>query len=290
MQQKLLYTYLMTSKILKIALVGRTNAGKSTLINRIVGEKISIQNKKINTTQLTVMGIKNIRETQLIFYDTPGSNFLKSLNAQFKNLKTNLWSGIDDSDIILYLVDSKTAKTKFLFEQINKLQEVKKTILIIFNKIDLISNKEILPLTSNLNKNFNIDSFFTISAKQNIGIEDLLKYIQKFSYASNWVFKDDEITNKDDVFIVGELLRETMLTYLHKEIPYNVNIETSNFKTLRNNHIKIKQKIIIKQPRYKKIILGKKGEMIKKIREDSQKKMSKIFNVKIHLYIEIINA
>jgi len=280
----------MTSKILKIALVGRTNAGKSTLINRIVGEKISIQNKKINTTQVTVIGIKNIRETQLIFYDTPGSNFLKSLNAQSKNLKTNLWSGIDDSDIILYLIDSKTANSKFLFEQIIKLQEVKKKILIIFNKIDLISNKEILPLTSNLNKNFNIDSFFTISAKQNIGIEDLLNYIDKFSYASNWVFKDDEITNKDDVFIVGELLRETMLTYLHKEIPYNVNIQTSNFKTLRNKDIKIKQKIIIKQPRYKKIILGKKGEMIKKIREDSQKKMSKIFNAKIHLYIEILNA
>jgi GTP-binding protein Era len=280
----------MTSKILKIALVGRTNAGKSSLINRIVGEKISIQNKKINTTQVTVIGIKNIRETQLIFYDTPGSNFLKSLNDQSKNLKTNLWSGIDDSDIILYLIDSKTANSKFLFEQIIKLQEVKKKILIIFNKIDLISNKEILPLTSNLNKNFNIDSFFTISAKQNIGIEDLLNYIDKFSYVSNWVFKDDEITNKDDVFIVGELLRETMLNYLHKEIPYNVNIQTSNLKTLRNKDIKIKQKIIIKQPRYKKIILGKKGEMIKKIREDSQKKMSKIFNTKIHLYIEIINA
>ena len=280
----------MISRVLKIALVGKTNAGKSTLINRIVGEKISIQNKKINTTQVTVMGIKNIRKTQLIFYDTPGSNFLKSLNAQSKNLKTNLWSGIDDSDIILYLVDSKTANSKFLFEQINKLQEVKKKILIIFNKIDLISNKEILPLTSNLNKNFNIDSFFTISAKQNIGIENLLNYIDKFSYASNWVFKDDEITNKDDVFIVGELLRETMLTYLHKEIPYNVNIQTSNFKTLRNKDIKIKQKIIIKQPRYKKIILGKKGEMIKKIREDSQKKMGKIFNAKIHLYIEILNA
>ena len=280
----------MTSKILKISLVGRTNAGKSTLINRIVGEKISIQNKKINTTQVTVIGIKNIRKTQLIFYDTPGSNFLKSLNPQSKNLKTNLWSGIDDSDIILYLIDSKTANSKFLFEQIIKLQEVKKKILIIFNKIDLISNKEILPLTSNLNKNFSIDSFFTISAKQNIGIENLLNYIDKFSYASNRVFKDDEITNKDDVFIVGELLRETMLTYLHKEIPYNVNIQTSNFKTLRNNDIKIKQKIIIKQPRYKKIILGKKGEMIKKIREDSQKKMSKIFNAKIHLYIEILNA
>jgi len=141
-----------------------------------------------------------------------------------------------------------------------------------------------------LNKNFHIESFFTISAIQNIGIDNLLDYIEKYSYESKWIYKDDEITNKDDIFIVDELLRETMLTYLHKEIPYNVNIETSNFKTLKNNDIKIKQKIIINQQRYKKIILGKKGEMIKKIREDSQKKMSQILKAKIHLYLEILNS
>jgi len=280
----------MTSKVLKIALVGRTNAGKSTLINSIVGEKISIQNKKINTTQVTIMGVKNIKKTQLIFYDTPGSNFLKSLNKYSKNLKTNLWNGIDESDVIFYLIDSKTANVKFLYEQIDKLQEVKKKIIVIFNKIDLISNKQLLPLISDLDKNFYIDSFFTISAIQNIGIDDLLDYVHKYSYASKWIFKDDEITNKDDIFIISELLRETMLTYLHKEIPYNVNIETSNFKTLKNNDIKIKQKIIINQKRYKKIILGKKGEMIKNIREDSQKKMSQILKAKIHLYLEILNA
>ena len=214
----------------------------------------------------------------------------KSLNKDSRNLKTNLWSGIDESDIIFYLIDSKTANIKFLFEQIDKLQEVKKKIIVLFNKIDLISNEQLLPLTSNLDKNFKIDSFFTISAIKNFGIKDLLNYIEKYSYESKWIFKEDEITNKDDTFIVGELLRETMLTYLHKEIPYNVNIETSNFKILRNKDIKIKQKIIINQPRYKKIILGKKGEMIKKIREDSQKKMSKILNAKIHLYLEILNA
>ena len=109
----------MTNKILKIALVGRTNAGKSTLINRIVGEKISIQNKKINTTQVTVMGIKNIKKTQLILYDTPGSNFLKSLNKNSRNLKTNLWNGIDGSDIIFYLIDS-TCIQPFLLNYLNE--------------------------------------------------------------------------------------------------------------------------------------------------------------------------
>ena len=280
----------MTNKILKIALVGRTNAGKSTLINKIVGEKISIQNKKINTTQVTIMGVKNIKKTQLIFYDTPGSNFLKSVNRQSKNLKMNLWSGIDESDLIVYLIDSKTANVKFLFEQLKKLQEIKKKIIIIFNKTDLISNKKILPLINQLDKNFKIEDFFTISAIKNLGISDFLDHIKNFSYPSKWIFKEDEITNKNDSFIIDELLRETILTYLHKEIPYNVIIKTTNFKTLKNHDIKIKQKIIIKESRYKKIIIGKKGEMIKKIREDSQKKISQILNANIHLYLEVINV
>ncbi len=280
----------MTNKIIKVALIGRTNAGKSTLINKIVGEKISIQNKKINTTQDTIIGVKNFNKTQLIFYDTPGSNFLKSLNKESKNLKMNLWNGIDESDIVIYLIDSKKTNKKFLFEQLKKLQEIKKKIIVIFNKIDLISNKYILPLISILDKEFDIDSFFTISAKKNLGIDDFLNHIKKFSYPSEWIFKNDEITNKDDNFIIEELLRETLLTYLHKEIPYNLIIKTTNFKILRNNDIKIKQKIIINESRYKKIILGKKGEMIKKIREESQKKISQILKAKIHLYVEILNA
>jgi len=280
----------MTNKIIKIAIVGKTNAGKSTLINKIVGKKISIQNKKINTTQVTIIGVKNIKETQMIFYDTPGSNFLKSLNKQSKNIKLNLWNGIDESNIIIYLIDAKTVNINFLFEQLNKLQEIKKKIIIIFNKIDLVSNKKLLPLISQVDKKFEINSFFTISAIKNIGIDDLLNHIKKFSYLSEWIFNENEITNKDDKFIIGELLRETMLTYLHKEIPYNVSIKTTNFKILKNKDIKIKQKILLNEPRYKKIILGKKGKMIKKIREDSQKKMSQILKRKIHLYLEIFNA
>jgi len=280
----------MTNKIIKIAIVGKTNAGKSTLINKIVGKKISIQNKKINTTQVTIIGVKNIKETQMIFYDTPGSNFLKSLNKQSKNIKLNLWNGIDESNIIIYLIDAKTVNINFLFEQLNKLQEIKKKIIIIFNKIDLVSNKKLLPLISQVDKKFEINSFFTISAIKNIGIDDLLNHIKKFSYLSEWIFNENEITNKDDKFIIGELLRETMLTYLHKEIPYNISIKTTNFKILKNKDIKIKQKILLNEPRYKKIILGKKGKMIKKIREDSQKKMSQILKRKIHLYLEIFNA
>ena len=278
----------MKTKILKISIVGRTNAGKSTLINKIVGEKISIQNKKINTTQDTIIGVKNIKQNQFLFYDTPGSNFLKNIDAQSKKLKRNLWNGIDDSDFILYLIDCSSINMKFLFDQLEKIKETKKKIIIVFNKTDLILNKKLLPIITKISNQFKVESFFTISAKKNIGIDDILKFLKKYTYASEWEYLNDEITNKDDKFFLSELLRETLLTYLHKEIPYNISISTSSFKELNNSDIKIKQKILINEKRYKKIILGKKGSMIKKIREDCQKKIKQIFKKKIHLYIELI--
>ena len=279
----------MKTKKLRISLVGRTNAGKSTLINRIVGEKISIQNKKINTTQDTIIGIRNIKESQLLFYDTPGSNFLKNLDSQSKKLKKNLWNGIDESDLILYLIDASSINTKFLFEQLEKINETKKKIIVAFNKTDLILNKKLLPIITKISNQFKVESFFTISAKKNIGIDDILKFLKKYTYPSKWEYLNDEITNKDDKFFLSELLRETLLTYLHKEIPYNISIRTTNFKELSKSDIKIKQKILINEKRYKKIILGKKGSMIKKIREECQKKIKSVFKKKIHLYIELIN-
>ena len=280
----------MKNKILKISIVGKTNAGKSTLINNIIGEKISIQNKKINTTQDLIIGIKNIENTQILFYDTPGSNFLKSINTQSKNLKINLWSGIDESDIILYLIDSKTINLSFLFDQLEKIKEVKKKVILAFNKIDLIESKNLLPFIKQINDKYQIESFFNISAKNNIGVLRLLNYLLNFAYPANWIYNDDEISNKDDEFIINELLRETLLTYLHKEIPYNLTLNTTEYRVLKNNDIKIKQKIVINEKRYKKIILGKRGEMIKAIREDCQKKISTILKAKVHLYLEIINS
>ena len=279
----------MKNKILKIAIVGKTNAGKSTLINQIVGEKISIQNKKVNTTKDLILGVKNLKETQLLFYDTPGSNFIKPINNQSKILKTNFWNGINNSDLILYLIDSNRINFNFLNNQLDILIDTNKKIIIVFNKIDLISSKKLLPIIKDIESKYKIEFFISISAKKNKGINKLLEEIVKYSYKSEWIFKKDEITNKNEEFIINELLRETILEYLHKEIPYNVNIEIATFKILKNKDIKIKKKIIINEIRYKKIILGKKGEMIKRIREKCQKKISQIFKSKIHLYLEIIH-
>ena len=278
----------MDTKIIKAALVGKTNAGKSTLINTLIGEQISIINKKINTTQDLILRIKNITNTQIIFFDTPGSNFLKTTNISQKKLKINLWQAIDNVDVIIYLVDSLKFSFKEIQKDVLKISEVKKSVILVFNKVDLLDNKVILPYINELKQLKQIEEFFLISAKNGNGIDDFLNYLVKISKLNTWIYKDDEITDKDDIYITNECTRNAILEYIHQEIPYNVKVTNGSYVFLKNNDLKIKQLIEISNDRYKGIILGKNGVTIKKIREKSQSEIIKILNCKVHLYLKII--
>ena len=278
----------MKNKLLKVALIGKTNAGKSTLVNSFVGEKVSIINKKINTTQELILGIKNIENTQIIFYDTPGSNFLKISNILQKKLKTNVWEAIDNVDLLLYIVDVLKYNFQDIKNDIIKISEVKKSIILVFNKIDLIENKKILPLINELQNINLIEDFFNISAKYNKGINILSKFLISKSFSKQWIYLNDEITNKNDIYIASECTRNALLEYLHQEIPYNLKVKNILFKYLKNQDLKIKQSIEINNIRYKSIILGKKGITIKRIRERSQNQINNILNCKVHLYLQVV--
>ena len=277
----------MKKKLIKVALVGKTNAGKSTLVNSFVGEKISIINKKINTTQDLILGILNIDTTQIIFYDTPGSNFLKTSNLLQKKIKTHIWNAIDQVNLILYIIDSSKYNYQDIESDINKISEVNKSIILVFNKIDLIENEKILFYINELKKINFIESFFNISAKYNKGITNLSNYLRTKSITQEWLYKNDEITNKDDIFITNECTRNAILEFLHQEIPYNIKVRSLVFKYLKNHDLKIKQSIELQNERYKPIILGKKGNTIKRIRENSQNAINKILNCKVHLYLQV---
>ena len=277
----------MKKKLIKVALVGKTNAGKSTLVNSFVGEKISIINKKINTTQDLILGILNIDTTQIIFYDTPGSNFLKTSDLLQKKIKTHIWSAIDQVNLILYIIDSSKYNYQDIESDINKISEVNKSIILVFNKIDLIENEKILPYIKELKKINFIESFFNISAKYNKGITNLSNYLRTKSITQEWLYKNDEITNKDDIYITNECTRNAILEFLHQEIPYNIKVRSLVFKYLKNHDLKIKQSIELQNERYKPIILGKKGNTIKRIRENSQNAIHKILNCKVHLYLQV---
>jgi len=278
----------MNEKIIKLALLGKTNAGKSTLLNTLVGEKISIENKKINTTQESIIGIKNIKNLQIIFFDTPGTNFLKTSNILQKKLKTNIWQSINDVDQLIYLVDVIKYKFSEVKKDILKIAEIHKPIILIFNKIDQIENKYILYYIEELRKINFIKDFFLISAKFDKGIDTLIKYIARESKEGSWLYKNDEITNKDDIYITNECTRNAILKYLHKEIPYNIIIKNLAYKHINKKELKIKQLIELNNERYKGIILGKNGQTIKRIREKSQIEINQILDCKIHLYLQVV--
>ncbi len=282
----------MKKKLLKISLVGKTNAGKSSLINNIIGETVSITNKKINTTEELIEGIKNIEDNQLIFYDTPGLNFAKDVNKKNKKLKKNLWEGLNKSDLIIYIIDISKYNQKESLNYLDKIKELKKQIIVVFNKNDLKEKNFALPIIKTLSNSFKIDSFFSISAKYNLGVDYLTQYILTKTYNAKWIYSNEEISNKDDIFITNECTRNAILNSLHKEIPYNINIINKKYKFLKNGHLKIRQNIEINNSRYKKIILGRNGDKIKEIRINSQNNISKILKTKVHLYltITILNA
>jgi len=277
----------MNKKLIKIALVGETNAGKSTLINSLIGENISIVNKKINTTQESILGIVNIDKTQIVFFDTPGTNFLKTTNLLQKKLKVNLWNSIDEVDLIVYLIDVKKYDFNLVKKDVIKISEANKAIILAFNKVDLIDNKIILPFIDELKNISFIKNFFLISAKFNDGVSDFIKYLSDQSYNANWLYENDEITNKGDIFITNECTRNAILDYLHQEIPYTLGVKNIIFKFLKKDELKIKQSIEFDNLRYKSIILGKKGVNIKRIREKSQNEIIKIFHCKVHLYLQV---
>ena len=277
----------MVNKLIKIALIGNTNAGKSTLMNSMIGKTVSIINKKINTTQNIIKGIVNINDTQIIFYDTPGSNFLNSNVSSQKRLKIDIWTAIEEVDCILYVIDVSKYNYKTICSEIKKINEVKKSIIVIFNKIDLIDNKIILPYIKSLNDLNLVEAFFNISAKYRKGLKELSIFIKSKAQCNKWIFDKGEISNKDHIFMANECTRNAILKYLHKEIPYNIIVRNLLFKPLNNNDIKIKQSIDLANMRYKPIILGKKGRTIKRIRECSQNEISNIMKSKIHLYLQV---
>ena len=277
----------MQNKIIKLALIGKTNVGKSTLINNFVGEKISISNKKVNTTQDLIIGVKNILNTQIVFYDTPGSSLLKNNYNNSKYNKSIFWEAINQSDMIVYLIDSSKYNYHYILNELNIINESKKLIIIVFNKIDLINNRNILKFINDLKSLEFLEDFFHVSAKKNTNVNLLINYIISKAKKGKWIFKNKIISNKDDIFISNECTRNAILKYLHQEIPYNIVIKNLVFKVLKNKQIKIKQSIELKNYRHKPFILGKKGEIIKKIRQTSQKEISGVLKSKVHLYLQV---
>ena len=273
-------------KLLKTLIVGKPNVGKSTLINFLVREKVSIVSRKAQTTQKNTTGVITKNNSQLIFFDTPG------LNKVEKNIRISetFLSIAEDVDVVIYMVDNRK-KSQSIDDKfstwLNKNEDRVKRKILLVNKIDSIEKVNLLEITKKINEIINFDETFYISLTKKSGTESFIKWIDKQAYTNDWLFREDYKSNVDKKYFLSELTREKIFEYIHEEIPYNLEIETDYIEPIGKKSMKVYQTVWINKKSYKPIILGTQGRSIKMISIEARKGMEKFLKSKVHLFIKL---
>ena len=268
-----------------VSIVGLPNAGKSTLLNNFVGEKISIVTHKVQTTRSRVRGVSMVGDTQIVYIDTPG--IFKAKRRLERSMVDAAWSSVKDSDVVVIVIDAYRGvddKVKRLLLEVN--ERNCKTILAL-NKVDKVKRELLLSLTAELSSISEYGEVFMVSASKGDGIEDLQDYIATLMLPGPWLYPRDQLSDLPERLIASETTREKAYLFLHQELPYSLSVFTEEWKVLRDTSIRLRQVIYVERDTQKAIVLGKSGQTIKKIRISSQKEMSNLFETFVHLFIEV---
>lgn len=264
------------------SIVGAPNAGKSTLINKIVGAKVSIVSPKVQTTRTRVMGIVNEGSTQIVFVDTPG--IFSPKKPLEKAMVVSAWQGVSEADITMVLIDvSKGRVNKDSENIITRLKEQNRKAVLVLNKIDAIEKEKLLKLAADLNESGIFTDTYMISALTGDGVKKLVEAIGKRMPEGPWMFDEDQISDMPMRLLAAEITREKIFLLLRDELPYSSTVETEQWEEFDNGSVKISQVIYIMKDGQKKIILGNKGEMIKKIGASARRELEKILERRVHL-------
>ena len=267
-----------------ISIVGPSNSGKSTLLNKILDEKVSIVSRKVQTTRMGLRGIFNNNEVQIIFIDTPGLFDAKTIFE--KAMVENAFSNLNDADLVYFLIDGSRKLSKFDEQVLEYFKNFNKEAFLIINKIDLIDKKHLLEITNNINSYFPFKKTFYISAKTKAGIDDLLIQTNQEAVSEDWLYPEDQYTNLQSAILCEEITREKIFNHVHEEVPYSSIVKTDSWSE-KKNILKIGQTIYVKKSNHKGIILGKEGSKIKEIGTASRIDLEKIFNKKIFLSLDV---
>ncbi len=273
----------MTEKCGYIAIVGRPNVGKSTLLNRILGQKLSITSRKPQTTRHQIVGMKTTDDVQAIYVDTPGLHEGYNEKALNRYINKVASSAIKDVDLVVFVID----RTKWTPEDEVVLQKIKAAnvpCILVVNKIDFLEDKSsLLPFLKDVSEKLNFLEVFPASAKLGKNIEELEKGIAKYIPEGMHFYDKDQFTDRSARFLAAELVREKIMRQLGEELPYSVTVEIEKFEET-NRLITIHALILVERDGQKKIIIGDKGERIKQIGTDARLDMEKMFDSKIMLH------
>ncbi|WP_281981650.1 GTPase Era [Thalassorhabdomicrobium marinisediminis] len=270
-----------------VALIGEPNAGKSTLLNRMVGAKVSIVTHKVQTTRARIRGVAIEGDSQIVFVDTPG--LFQPKRRLDRAMVAAAWSGVADADVVVLLIEAHRGITKGVEAILERLAEVgtNRTIALAINKIDRVESPVLLGLTKELNDRFPFVETFLISAERGHGVDTLRHWLAEQMPEEPWLYPEDQIADLPMRMIAAEVTREKLILRLHQELPYQLTVETENWEERKDGSARIDQIIYVMRDGHKGIVLGNRGETIKAVSQAARAELMEFMGRKVHLFLQV---
>ncbi len=270
-----------------VALIGEPNAGKSTLLNRMVGAKVSIVTHKVQTTRARIRGVAIEGDSQIVFVDTPG--LFQPRRRLDRAMVAAAWGGAADADVVVLMVEAHRGVTPGVERILEGMAQIGqgRTVALAINKIDRVEAPVLLGLTQDLNDRFDFAETFMISAEKGHGVDALRGWLAEQVPEGPWLYPEDQIADLPMRMIAAEMTREKLTLRLHQELPYQLTVETETWEERKDGSARIEQIIYVSRDGHKGIVLGHKGETIKAVSQASRAELTEFLGRKVHLFLQV---
>ena len=268
-----------------VAVIGAPNAGKSTLVNALVGQKVAIVSPKAQTTRARLMGIAIQDSAQILLVDTPG--IFEPKRRLDRAMVAAAWGGAGDADLILLVIDADAGITRGVERILEGLNEREHPLWLVLNKVDLLKKEKLLGLSVQLTERLNPDTVFMISAAQGDGVPDLKNALAGAMPEGPWLYPEDEVSDATDRMIASELTREQVINQLYQELPYATVVETESWEDRPDGSTAIHQQILVERDSQKAIVIGKGGSRLKNIGALAREEIAQHLGRKVHLFLHV---
>ena len=277
----------MTTRAGFIALIGEPNAGKSTLLNRMVGAKVSIVTHKVQTTRARIRGVAMEGESQLVFVDTPG--LFQPRRRLDRAMVAAAWGGAADADVVILLIEANRGITEGVERILEGLADIGqgRKVALAINKIDRVEAPVLLGLSKEMNDRYDFAETFMISAERGHGVDTLRQWLAGELPEGPWLYPEDQIADLPMRMIAAEMTREKLTLRLHQELPYQLTVETENWEERKDGSARVDQLIYVVRDGHKGIVLGSKGETIKAVSKASREELEEFLGRKVHLFLQV---
>ncbi len=267
-----------------VAVIGAPNAGKSTLVNALVGAKVTIVSHKVQTTRMPIRGIAVEGKSQLVFIDTPG--IFAPRRRLDRAMVHAAWTGAKDADAVVLVIDAARGLTEEVEAIVSRLKDSRVPRALVLNKVDRLENKQqLLELSTRIHALVSFDTVFMISALSGDGVADIRRYLSSKVPLGPWHYPEDDISDLPARLLAAEITREKMFVRLHDELPYSATIETTDWKEMKDGSVRIEQTMFVERDGQKKIVLGKGGQTIKQISSEARAELKELLDRNVHLFL-----